>query len=358
MRKWLLAFVGLMIFVSQGLVAQQTGVAVYQKTPAAVSKPAPAPTVSQPAPKPVDYYQMLKSSEAVKRRIAVDNIGRFRNQNDIPVLIGALSDADAGVKIAACDSLGLMRAQQSTDKIISLLNDKDSQVRQSACVALGYIGDPKAQTGLIERVKNDPDNSVKMQAILILGNMRSAGSIDSLIPLLKDKNPDMRLMSAQALGKIGDAKAAPAIKDSLLISIEEMKIEKEPYRQGQYKRLVTAQVSALGDLKDKSSEGKIEELLKNDDKSVKLSAAATLGKLGNKSGLSVAKELANDKDDTIRIQAVESLGNIGDVSAIPILEKIFNTETNNNIKETARTALYKLGWRPPQPKPVKKEMRK
>ncbi|MDO8735397.1 MAG: HEAT repeat domain-containing protein [Elusimicrobiota bacterium] len=219
--KSFVVFVGFVVFVSQGLVAQQTGVAVQntQKKPAAVSKPAPAPTVYQPAPKPVDYYQMLKSSEAVKRRIAVDNIGRFRNQNDISVLIDALSDTDPGVKIAAVDSLGLMRAQPATDKIISLLNDKDPQVRQSACVALGYIGDPKAQTGLIERVKNDPDNSVKMQAILILGNMRASGAVDSLIPLLKYKNPDMRLMSAQALGKIGDVKAAPAIKDAMSVSV-------------------------------------------------------------------------------------------------------------------------------------------
>ncbi|MFA5779978.1 MAG: HEAT repeat domain-containing protein [Elusimicrobiota bacterium] len=363
MRKSFVVFVVFAVFVSQGLVAQQTGVAASQKKPATVSKPAsaPVPAVSQPSPKPVDYYQMLKSTEAVKRRIAVDNIGRQRNQNDISVLINALSDTDPGVKIAACDSLGLMRAQQATDKIISLLNDKDPQVRQSACVALGYIGDPKAQAGLIERVKNDPDNSVKMQAILILGNMRSSGAVDPLIPLLKEKNPDMRLMSAQALGKIGDVKAAPAIKDALSVSVEEIKNDaslKEPYRQGQYNRLISELVKSLGDLKDKSSEGKIEELLKNDEKSVKLSAASSLGKLGNKSGISVAKELANDKDDMIRMQAVEALGNIGDTSAIPVLEKMFNTETNNNIKESARTALYKLGWKPPLPKPVKKEMKK
>jgi len=349
----LIVFAVFSVFGSQGLFAQQPG----SKKPDAASKPVPA--VSQQ--KPIDYYQMLKSSEAVKRRIAVDTIGRQRNQNDISVLINALGDADAGVKIAACDSLGLMRAQQATDKILSLLNDKDSQVRQSACVALGYIGDPKVQTGLIERVKNDPDNSVKMQAILILGNMRSSGAVDSLIPLLKDKNPDMRLMSAQALGKIGDTKAATALKDALSVSVEEIKNEpslKEPYRQGQYNRLISELVKSLGDLKDKSSEGKLEELLKNDEKSVKLSAASSLGKLGNKSGLSEATKLVNDKDNMIRMQAVESLGNIGDASAISVLEKIFNTETNNSIKESVRTSLYKLGRKPPQPKPVKKEIKK
>ncbi len=49
-----LFFVGLAVFVSQGLFAQQSGVQSTQKKPATVSKPvsAPVPAVSQPAPKP------------------------------------------------------------------------------------------------------------------------------------------------------------------------------------------------------------------------------------------------------------------------------------------------------------------
>lgn len=356
MRKtfFILTFVKIIfaVFISQA-VAQQVS---QKKSSSQTSQP--KPTVSQPVLATVDYYQMLKSTEVAKRRIAVDSIARQRNQNDIPVLMNCLDDTDSGVKIAVCDSLGLMRAQQAVDKIITLLNDKNSQVRQSACVALGYIGDPKAQIGLIERVKNDTDNSVKMQAILIIGNMRATGAVDPLVSLLKDKNPDIRLMSAQALGKIGDTKASTALKDILLLSIEEMKNEKEPYRQGQYKRLVSELVKALGELKNKLSESDIEELLKNDDKSIKLSAASALGKLGNKSGLKVARELASDKDDIVRMQAIEAFGNIGDASAIPVLEKMFNTETNNSIKEFARTALYKFGWRPSQPKPIKKETKK
>ncbi|MDD5687161.1 MAG: HEAT repeat domain-containing protein [Elusimicrobia bacterium] len=328
-----------------------------------VTKTGSTMVVSQPVAKPVDYYQMLKSTESSKRRTAVDNIGRLRDSKDVPVLIGALNDSDSGVKLAACEALGLMREQSATDKIIALLNDKEPQVRQSACIALGYIGDPKAQLPLVERVKNDPDSSVRTQAILILGNMRSQSAVDIFIPLLKDKNLDVQLLSAQALGKIGDAKSAPMIKETLNISLGAIKNETDSYRQVQYKRLILELIKASGELKDKSSEPDLEALLKNDDKSIKIAGASALGKIGNKSGLQVAKDLVNDKDETIKTQSIEALGNIGDVSAIPVLEKIYNTDLNNNIKEAAKVSLYKLGWQPPKAKPavkpaVKKEIKK
>ncbi|MEW6557456.1 MAG: HEAT repeat domain-containing protein [Elusimicrobiota bacterium] len=322
--------------------------------------PAPAaPPRTPPAPpKPVDYYEMLKSTEAFKRRVAVDNIGRKRNPADAPVLIEALSDSDPSVRIIACDCLGLMREQSATDKIITLLQDKEAQLRQSACVALGYIGDPKAIAPLIERIKTDTDTAVRTQAVLILGNMRAQQSVDTLVPLLKDTNLDIRLISVQALGKIGNNSAAPEIKNALNTAIEESKTEKEPYRQTQYNRLITESIKASGDLNDKSTEPLLLMLLQNDDKSIKITAATALGKIGNKSGLDVAKEFAADKDDMLRMQAVEALGFIGDASVVPMLEKIYNTDPNNNVKTTAEISLYKFGWRRPPPKPVKKEIKK
>jgi HEAT repeat protein len=100
------------------------------------------------------------------------------------------------------------------------------------------------------------------------------------------------------------------------------------------------------------------QLLIQDDKSTKLAAASALGNIGNKTGLPTALQLSSDNDNLIRAQAVETLGIIGDVSTIPTLEKIFNTDTDNYVKETARTSLYRLGWKPQQSKPVKKETKK
>ncbi|MBN1384660.1 MAG: HEAT repeat domain-containing protein [Elusimicrobia bacterium] len=313
-------------FSSQALLAQ-IGVKIQQKS---------------------DFYQMLKSTEASQRRSAVDNIGRKKNSKDAPVLIEMLNDPDPGVKIAACDALGLMREQSATDKIISLLDDKEPQVRQSACVALGYIGNPKAKPELVKRVTKDSSDSVRTQAILILGNMRAEESVDTLIDVLEDKNLDVRLLSVQALGKIEDQKASPAVKKCLMNAISEMKGETDNFRLGQYRRLISESAKTLGNLKDTSAEGELKELLDNDDSSIKLSAASALGQLGNKSGLSIAEKLTKDDNIMIRTQAVQALGNIGDSSSIPILEKIFENDTNRNIKEAARNSLYRCGWKPPK----------
>jgi len=319
-----------------------------------VSKPIetkkPAVTQPAPAPKPTDFYELYKSSQVSDRRKAIDNIGRKRDSKDAQILIDALSDSDSGVKVSAIDSLGLMREQLAADKIILALKDKEPQVRQSACVALGYIGDSKAQPALVERVKNDSSNSVRTQAILILGNMHANIAVDTLIPLLKDKNLDVCYLSAEALGKIGDPKATSALKNCLANSITEMKNETDSYRNNQYKRLITVTAKALGNLKDKSSEDTLIGLLDNNEKSIKIAAASALGSIGNNSGLSVAMKLAEDSNEIIKIQAIEALGNIGDPAAIPVLETIADNDPNNNIKETARASLYRVGWKPAPPK--------
>ncbi|OGS43292.1 MAG: hypothetical protein A2539_03055 [Elusimicrobia bacterium RIFOXYD2_FULL_34_15] len=363
MSKRFLPVLVIAIFSAQFLLSQQAtknsttptiSKPVQQANPAVKQAETPKPAVTE-APVQPDYYQLAKSTDVSKRRSAIDNIGRKRDPKDTPILIEALSDSDPGVKISAIDSLGLMREQLATDKIVLALNDKEPQVRQSACVALGYIGEPKTQIALIERVKSDPSNSVRSQAILILGNMHAQPAVDPLIQLLTDKNLDIRLLSAEALGKIGDPKASSVIRNCLLNSISEMKNETDSNRLNQYKRLITISVKALGNLKDVTSEETLTELLDNDEKSIKVSAASALGSIGNKSGLSIAMKLSEDTDYLIKAQAIEALGNIGDSSAIPALEKIANTDSNSNIKEAARTSLYRLGWKPAPVKPATKK---
>lgn len=358
MCKKIFVFLVFAVFTFQFLSAQ-VGVTVGKepavKKPADVKVPEITVPKKQIAEKPADVYDMLKSKETSKRRSAVDAIGKKKNPADAPVLIQALSDPDSGVKIAACDALGLMREQAATDKIILLLDDNEPQVRQSACVALGYIGDPKAKPELIKRVNKDTSDSVRTQAILILGNMRSAEAVDSLIPLLEDKNPDVQLLSAQALGKIEDPKAAPAVKKCLTNSISKLKDETDSFKIGQYKRLISEAAKTSGKLKDNSAESELKELLNNDDKSIKLAAAGALGQIGNKSGLEVANELLKDENSMIRTQAVQTLGAIGDPSAIPALEKMLGNEKDRNVMEAARSALYRCGWKPPKIKPVEKK---
>lgn len=353
MRKKIFVFPVFAVFAFQFLSAQVKTTA--GKNPADVKVPEIQELKKQIAEKPVDLYEMLKSTEPSKRRGAVDAIGRKKNSADAPVLIQALGDSDPGVKIAACDALGLMREQTATDKIILLLDDGEPQVRQSACVALGYIGDPKAKPELIKRVNKDTSDSVRTQAILILGNMRSAEAVDSLIPLLQDKNPDIQLLSAQALGKIEDPKAAPAVKKCLTDTIPKLKSETDGFKIGQYKRLIAEAAKTSGKLKDTSAESELKDLLSNDDKSIKLAAAGALGQLGNKSGLSVASELAKDENGMIRSQAVQTLGAIGDPASIPILEKLLETDKDKNVMESARSALYRCGWKPPKIKKAIKE---
>lgn len=62
----------------------------------------------------------------------------------IAILISALEDPAASVRIEAAATLGHIRHQGAFKQLISRLDDRDLEARRAAILALGKIGDPKA----------------------------------------------------------------------------------------------------------------------------------------------------------------------------------------------------------------------
>ncbi len=86
-------------------------------------------------------------------------------------------------------------------------------MRRAAAEALGKIGDPQALPALIEALK-DKDSGVREVAA---GALREIGpqALPALIEALKDKDSEVRRAAAEALGKIGGPQALPALTEAL-----------------------------------------------------------------------------------------------------------------------------------------------
>src|SRR5213079_672761 len=109
-----------------------------------------------------------------------------------------------------------------------LLVDKETGVRTAAVVALGQIGDEGAVNALSQvmtgnslakgKKKRTSENEFVMRAAAhSLGQIRSRSSVPVLMAALeKETNPsDVRREAATALGLIGDASAASALRAAL-----------------------------------------------------------------------------------------------------------------------------------------------
>ena len=149
-------------------------------------------------------------------------------------IVPLLRDRDEFVRREAAYALGLTRSPVGVAALVGVLQtDKKPEVRGAAAVALGQIGDPSATLplagalsrrlrapGVLNRVlrrNTDEDEFVRRSAAVALGQLGSREGVRALIDALSDQKapPDVRRESARALGIIGEASAAPALRAAL-----------------------------------------------------------------------------------------------------------------------------------------------
>lgn len=85
--------------------------------------------------------------------------------------------------------------------LLARLEDPDWAVRGCAAEALGRIGDARAVTGLLARLE-DPDWAVRGRAAEALGHVGDVGAVAGLLARLEDEEPSVRRRATEALGRV------------------------------------------------------------------------------------------------------------------------------------------------------------
>lgn len=104
--------------------------------------------------------------------------------------------------------MGEIRDERAIGRLINLLYDEDQWVWATASEALVKIGKPAVEPLL--KVLDNPDiRRISVETIVKIGK----SAVESLIKALKDTDWEVRCGAAEALGKIGDARAVePLLK--------------------------------------------------------------------------------------------------------------------------------------------------
>jgi HEAT repeat protein len=166
-----------------------------------------------------------------------------------------------------------------TDLLIEQLGSEDLEIRKSAVVALGRIGDARAAPSLIE----------------VLG-----------------EDEELFIPAADALAKIGD----PSAFDALLALVGD---QNAGVRQ--------AAVGALNSLGSPSMPARVLPLLKDADPNVRESAVKVAGYFGYPECADLLLERCRDEDERVRRAAVEHLPFLEDERATPALMSALRHET-------------------------------
>jgi HEAT repeat protein len=189
----------------------------------------------------------------------------------VPRLIEALSDKDGYIREAAANALGMIGNKSAVEPLIRALqyrdeqvyeDDEDSEARMRAALALGRIGDPQAFDPLIKAISED-DMQLSWYAIEALGMLRDPRAIPVLITTLEHPDIDRRKSASSALVKFGDAAIMPLIN-----------------------------------------------IAKDTNRKWRIFAIKALGEIGDTRAIKALNDLLNDEDETVRLYAAESVNAI------------------------------------------------
>lgn len=161
----------------------------------------------------------LATGETKTKAGAAWALGASREAKAVPLLIGALSDESPVVRAKAAEALGRIGAMEASTPLISMLSDWDPAVVVSAARALGEIGAQTAVPGLVSLLDHH-DSNIKATAVEAIG--KTGGLIDPspLIVLLADDHQLVQQNAAIALGELG---LAPAIDPLISLLSEDDK---------------------------------------------------------------------------------------------------------------------------------------
>jgi HEAT repeat protein len=176
---------------------------------------------------------LLKDPNAPVRARAVRclaALGAKSSKEALPALLGALKDADPGVRIQAAEGLGgfKSRAIEASAALKLALRDSNLGVRLAASSSLIAVCGPEAQDALpvLKAALGDGDVAVRRKAAEALAELGPAvtNAAPILQAVLQDKDARARIVAAEALLK---AKALSA-KDALPVLLSALK-DQDPW---------------------------------------------------------------------------------------------------------------------------------
>jgi HEAT repeat protein len=192
----------------------------------------------------------------------------------------------------------------------------------------------------------------------LVGSLRQRAAVPALAALLTDPAPEVRMVAARSLGRIGDPSAVGALLDSLVGSrMPQQVVAHSLMRLGQpaVKRLIDALahddpqaratvVEVLGLIQAKGAVAALIDVLRQDSVlEVKIRAVRALGRLGTPAALGPLLDAASaDQPPVLRTVAAQALGHLGDPVASLRLTVLLSDPVYR-VAHNAANALLRLG---------------
>jgi HEAT repeat protein len=134
---------------------------------------------------------------------------------DLQELLSRVGSSDDDAHYHA---LGVLHehAEQTRDPLIALLKESPSDSLRSRCAtALTGFGHPDVEKAFLHALQHDPSNNVRDVAVAALREIDDKETVPIFIAALSDRSEIVRRWCADILGRLGDERAVPRLKQAL-----------------------------------------------------------------------------------------------------------------------------------------------
>lgn len=297
-----------------------------------------------------------RATRAGRRRRAQQRVALLR-----PYLLTVAAGEDTnGSARHALRALPSSRHTELVDATVSLLAKVRGRPAEDLVEVLEHLGAvEEAVRGLTSR-----SGVRRARSAQLLGLVRSTAAVDDLLPLLRDRSAEVRLVTARALGMIGAPQAAPAVIEGTRAIRGRIGIPVPVVAEG-LGAMGPAIVDALHEGLRSDDPGarnvctivtghglftsatpRLRILLASDpEPDVRVTAAHALGQLGGAEDVGALSRSTHPEQATVlRRAAAGALGELGDRHAIPTLVGLL-TDRDRRLAEVSAQALVQVGAR-------------
>jgi HEAT repeat protein len=326
--------------------------------------PAPALVIAPPLPEtdqlnPALVRQLDKANSLQSRIAAISDLlkevlatpeGRRQEVTDQFALLmrQVVADAteDSQVRSRAAWALGQLKDRVSIPDAALLylraeLDNADPNTRVAAIHLLAELKDPESEEKILKLAQTDGRLEVRLAALEAIKQMRLPADqvMPLLLPVLQEREPDLRRSAINALATFKDQRSVAAI-------LQVLKNDSAP-------GVRVASAYALGRIvesgglqsSDRMSVEKalIRALEKDDQGIVREAAASTLDRIGGTESEKKLVDALEDKDPKVRTAAATALGHKRNADAAKTLSKILLKDASPEVRRAAAIALGQIG---------------
>jgi HEAT repeat protein len=145
------------------------------------------------------------------RLTAVTSLTRLQDSSTIIPLAEALGNPGRFLPARVAEVL-LAFGEKAVAPLIEEIRKADPEGQALICEVLGQIGDARAVPVLMEVLRESSSEKSRAAAAQSLGAIPGEGNVQALLEALKDSHWSVRAKAAEALGRLGDPQAQPALK--------------------------------------------------------------------------------------------------------------------------------------------------